>query len=291
MNTELDLSLVVNQFLPKLKHNTTLVSDPFIYPATVVGRSFGPLSVNLRGKLDVLYHAGEVINTKLIQDKAKLPMSLKQMYRSTRYPAELRTLNNAADIAHENARHDFYQGLTIDEKNEFDEFCLATAGVDLAALIPRSIPKSLRGPFARLAFEYSRVEREFVAKQAEVTKWQTTEGLQLDVSFRGIQFDDNMAKQRLVGRWFRELIVEQMGDSSSRKTSVIRVDVNDDTKSSIRMSATMVKICSLCRRRHFKGETIATKLALDYGYVRKLLGRLVKAGKLKNDTSKGYRTV
>jgi hypothetical protein len=59
----------------------------------------------------------------------------------------------------------------------------------------------------------------------------------------------------------------------------------------LRITATMDKILRTCRRQHLKGETLAMRVGLEYNYARKLFSQLVKAGKLRNDPTKGYRTV
>jgi hypothetical protein len=59
-----------------------------------------------------------------------------------------------------------------------------------------------------------------------------------------------------------------------------------------KLSATERRILTLCRRKAIKGERLASHhLQLSYGYVRGLLGRLTKEGRLRNDPESGYRTV
>jgi hypothetical protein len=51
------------------------------------------------------------------------------------------------------------------------------------------------------------------------------------------------------------------------------------------------RILTLCRRKAIKGERLANKhLQLSYDYVRRLLARLVREGRLRN-TNQGYRAV
>jgi DNA-binding IscR family transcriptional regulator len=53
----------------------------------------------------------------------------------------------------------------------------------------------------------------------------------------------------------------------------------------------MKKILTKCRRRHYKGATLANEVGLEYNYARKLFAKLVNAGLLRNDPELGYRTV
>jgi Fic family protein len=64
-----------------------------------------------------------------------------------------------------------------------------------------------------------------------------------------------------------------------------------DGKPVLALTPTMKKILTACRRKHFKGETLANKVGLEYNYARKVFAKLVKAGKLRNDPARGYRTV
>jgi hypothetical protein len=57
-----------------------------------------------------------------------------------------------------------------------------------------------------------------------------------------------------------------------------------------KLNATDENILKLCRRKRLKGEVIARRLQLSYGYVRHRLALLVDDGRLGNDDD-GYKTV
>lgn len=56
------------------------------------------------------------------------------------------------------------------------------------------------------------------------------------------------------------------------------------------LKPTEKRIIAICRKKHHKGKTIATKVGLTYDRVRHILGRLVKENHLKNDDN-GYWAV
>ncbi len=58
-----------------------------------------------------------------------------------------------------------------------------------------------------------------------------------------------------------------------------------------RVTAKMGEILRACKRKHFKGATLANEVGLEYNYARRLFAQLVKAGKLRNDPERGYRTI
>src|SRR6266498_5173604 len=72
MSDRLDVNSIIRAFLPNLGVGDAFISDPYIYPLSVVGRSFGDLSGPLRIKLDDLFQAHEKISTSLMQAKAVL---------------------------------------------------------------------------------------------------------------------------------------------------------------------------------------------------------------------------
>jgi hypothetical protein len=57
------------------------------------------------------------------------------------------------------------------------------------------------------------------------------------------------------------------------------------------LNETERRILARCRRKAHKGERIANWLGLSYGHVRRVLGRLVREGRLRNTAEGGYRTV
>lgn len=57
------------------------------------------------------------------------------------------------------------------------------------------------------------------------------------------------------------------------------------------LTPSMKRILSLCRRKHYKGQTLASKLGLSFEHTRNLCARLAKMGRLKNHPAKGYHSV
>jgi hypothetical protein len=57
-----------------------------------------------------------------------------------------------------------------------------------------------------------------------------------------------------------------------------------------RLSDTEKRAIQLCRKKYYKGQTLANEMGLSYDYARRVFAKLVKAGLLTNDQEKGYRT-
>jgi hypothetical protein len=70
----------------------------------------------------------------------------------------------------------------------------------------------------------------------------------------------------------------------------LKDDRRREAKASRQLNDTEKEILRHCRRRSHKGERIAQHVCLSYDHVRRLLGRLVHEGRLRN-TQDGYRTV
>jgi hypothetical protein len=107
-------------------------------------------------------------------------------------------------------RERWYLGLTLDDKAAVDSLCWAIAESVVRPHFPPSLPACLHGPMARVALEYAAiVRRATVVRQDCERRLANRNHTVVESILRRLAHDEEEAKLRLIGRWFRELTPEQ----------------------------------------------------------------------------------
>ncbi len=216
MSTPADPVGLVGAFLDSIEPHADQLPDPFADGFT----SSPPagdltLPVRLLGLLGQVAEEEKGIAHAFVRQRAAVlqDYTSRGLSNSTAYDGEVRGLFNRAEADRSGLHHRWYTGLSMDHKGAFDAFCLAVAGPVVRPFLPPSLPVCLHGPLARLALEYAAIVRRAAAVRREREERLVNCGLGaktvLDSVSRSITNDREVAKSRLIVRWFCELTPEQ----------------------------------------------------------------------------------
>ena len=180
--------------------------------------------VRLRGQIGQLREAERVLARATTAQHGTITHEFitRRMYKSTAYDAEVRKLYEQEEVDRSRAQEEWYAGLTGDDKVVLDTCCLAIADSIIRPHFPKHLPACVHGPLARLALQYSAIVRRAVTQRADRERSLADRGLSnrgvVDSVVRVFTNVAEEARERLVGRWLRELTPEQAAglDGGSR---------------------------------------------------------------------------
>src|SRR5262245_599901 len=110
----------------------------------------------------------------------------------------------------------WYCSLSSDDKSRVDAYCLTIVPSRLQAQLQDQFPMSLHGAVARGTLQYAALARRFESEQSKFHEYLISHGLSnrtiLSSVQTGIMRRRDIAIERLIGQWFRELSPEQSAE-------------------------------------------------------------------------------
>lgn len=211
MSTPSDSTSVLETFLNAVEGRRDDLPDPFheAYPHRLPAKLRGILA-EFRQKHVKIIHAFAKKQGAVMQE-----CITKGVAGSSVLDCQLRQLNRTEESRRSKLKENWYRGLSEGNKTAFDKHCLALAEPILQPFFPPELPSSLLGPLARLALEHAAIGRRFAAlrtqtKKSGIERFQNPTVTQSYLD--ALTYDENEAKTHLVGRWFRELSLEQAAE-------------------------------------------------------------------------------
>ena len=210
MATPFDANDLIATFLNSVGLIANEVPDPFAHDIT--SRLDPALPVRIRGRFAQLaekdleitrvfaWQQGEVIQNFISSINTGLFSKLRELYQK-----------EEADRS--KSREQWFCGLAPKDQAMFDNHCLFVGGTVFHPLLPPDVPDYLRGPLARLAVEYAALFRRSDFRRNETEKALASRGRQnhtiVESVLNALARVHEEAKSGLVGRWLRELTLEQ----------------------------------------------------------------------------------
>jgi hypothetical protein len=225
-----DPAVLVRALVDCVAPNSGEVPDLFAGEAGALGRN-GDRAVpaRLHGLLARLAEEEREIARRFEWQRGALIQEAisRGMNQNTATDNGLRSLNQKEEAERSKLREDWYCGLSAQDKAAVDNLCLTVADTTVRQCFPASVVPSLHAPLARLAIEDAALGRRCAARRNVMERRLVNRGAGPTVvrsMLSALAHDEEDAKLRLIGRWFRELTPGQQAafDGTEQKSAAER---------------------------------------------------------------------
>jgi hypothetical protein len=209
---EFDPAKAVQKFLNSIESRANRLPDPFGEDLMAPGaKGARAPSLRVRGLLAQLSEQNREITRAKTRDQGALVA--ERRVSGTIFGNRWRELFRKAEADRAAVMEDWYRSLSHDDRKAVEGYWFAAAEAIIRRIIPRQLPEYLHGPLGCLALEYAGIVRRAAAEREELSRWLALGNQKnqtvVNSILGGVTREEQEAKSRLIGRWYRQLPTEQ----------------------------------------------------------------------------------